>query len=235
VRLQYVPPMDVSTNSPSDTINLWCRDVAENVQLVSPISLEEIQSTTTSKSSIKDLDHFTNEDSMPQDSSDESISSEPSYLHPSKVDSSYQVDFIVDVPSSMVEDNHAVALVQVLPPDTELFDVPDYVDIYHITIMDDSVIGEDPPPSDGSYENHNYDEEASSLNYDPNQEVLNEEDMEDYNHDHDYGYKTGAEVTNSFSFWKAEASGESHFHFCFLQVRLNSGRAWCEKSLTNRQ
>ncbi len=95
---------------------------------------------------------------------------------------------IVEVPTSMVENNHALALVQVLPPDTELSDVPDYVDIYHVTITDDSVIGEDPPPSDGSYEDHNYDEETSSLNYDSNQEVLDEEDMEDYNHDHDYGY-----------------------------------------------
>ena len=125
---------------------------------------------------------------MPQDSSDESVSSEPSYLPTSEVDPSYQVELVVDVPSSMVEDNHALALVQVLPPDTELSDVPDYVDIYHVTITDDSVIGEDPPSSDGSHEDHNYDEEASSLNYDSNQEVLDEEDVEDYNHDHDYGY-----------------------------------------------
>jgi hypothetical protein len=76
----------------------------------------------------------------------------------------------------------------VLPPDTELSDVPDYVDIYHVTITDDSVIDEDLPPSDGSDEDHNYDEEASSLNDDSNQEVLDEEDVEDYNHDHDYGY-----------------------------------------------
>jgi len=122
---------------------------------------------------------------MPQDSSDESILSEPSYLPPSEVDPSYQVELIVDVPPSMVENNHALALVQVLPPDTELSDVPDYVDIYHVTITDDSVIGEDPPPSDGSNEDHSYDD---SLHYDSNQEVLDEENMEDYNHDHDYGY-----------------------------------------------
>ncbi len=176
----------VSTDSPSDTISLWRRDVAENVD--SPISLEEIRPMTTSKSNIEDLDRFTNEDSMPQDSSDESVSSEPSRLPPSEVDPSYQVELIVEVPSSMVENNHALALVQVLPPDTELSDVPDCVDIYHITITDDSVIGEDPPPSDGSHEDHNYDEEASSLRYDSNQEVLDEEDAEDYNHDHDYGY-----------------------------------------------
>jgi hypothetical protein len=143
---------------------------------------------TTSKSSIEDLDHFTNEDAMPQDSSDESVSSEPLYLPPSEEDSLYQVELTVEVPSNMVEDNRALALVQVLPPDTELYDVPDYLDIYHITITDDSVIGEDPLSSDGSYEDHNYYEEAPSLNYDSNQEVLNEEDVEDYNHDHDCGY-----------------------------------------------
>ena len=73
-------------------------------------------------------------------------------------------------------------------PDTELSDIPDYLDIYRITITDNSVIDEDPPPSDRSHEDHNYYEEASSLNYDSNQEVLNEEDVEDYNHDHDFGY-----------------------------------------------
>jgi len=116
---------------------------------------------------------------MPQDSSDESVSSGSSCLPLSEVDPSYQVELIVEVPPSMVENNHALALVQVVPPDTELFDVPDYVDIYHVTITDDSVIGE---------EVHNYDEEASSLNYESDQEVLDEEDVEDYNHDHDYGY-----------------------------------------------
>jgi len=50
----------MSANSPNDTISLWCHDVAKNVD--SPISLEEIRSTTRSKSSIEDLDHFTNED-----------------------------------------------------------------------------------------------------------------------------------------------------------------------------
>ena len=52
-------------------------------------------------------------------------------------------------PGSHSEDNHALALVQVLPPDTELSDVPDYVDIYHVTITDDSVIGAEPPPQMG--------------------------------------------------------------------------------------
>jgi len=34
----------MSTNSPNDTISLWCCDVAKNVD--SPISLEEIRSMT---------------------------------------------------------------------------------------------------------------------------------------------------------------------------------------------
>ena len=182
----------VPTGSPpnkNDTICLWCHDVAENVGGIdSSISTDEIRSMTTSKSSIEDLDNFTNEEAMPQDSSDESYSSEPSQLPPSEVDPSYQVELTIEVPSSMVEDNHALALVQVLPPDTELSDVPDYLDIYHITITDGSVIDEDPPTSDRSHEDHNYYEEASSLNYDSNRDVLNEEDIEDYNHDHDCGY-----------------------------------------------
>ncbi len=49
----------MSTYSPNNTISLWCHDVAKNVD--SPISLEEIRSMTTSKSSIEDLDRFTRE------------------------------------------------------------------------------------------------------------------------------------------------------------------------------
>ena len=203
----------------SRVVVVFCR-MAENIGGIdSSISVDEIRSMTTSKSSVEDLDNFTNKDAMPQDLSDESYSSEPSHLPPSEVDPSYQVELIIEVPSSMVEDNHALALVQVLPPDTKLSNVPDYLDIYCITITDDSVIDEDPPPSDRLHEDHNYYEEASSLNYDSNQEVLNEENVEDYT-------GRGTTLCRTLRFLEWTQCVESFGFTEYLNLRIQTFHNW---------
>jgi len=152
-----------SSYSKCNAVSSWCRNVAEaleNVERIcSPVSSVELPSMALSKSYSEDLDHIyddPNEDTLPQDSSNENISSEFPYQPPSEVDSYYQVDITVDIPTCMVEDNHVLALVQVLPPDTDLSDVPKNVDIYHINTEDASVFRDDPPLSDESSNDYNH-------------------------------------------------------------------------------
>ena len=76
--------------SKCDAVSSWCRNIAEALENVertySPISSVELPSTKLSKSNSEDSDHiydYLDEDTMPQESSDEDMSSEFPYQPPS--------------------------------------------------------------------------------------------------------------------------------------------------------
>jgi hypothetical protein len=49
-----------------------------------------------------------------------------------------EADLTIQVPLDVIEDDHALALVQVLPPDADLSDIPDNCDIYNIDFTGES-------------------------------------------------------------------------------------------------
>jgi hypothetical protein len=99
-----------------------------------------------------------------------SYDSDKSYLEDGH-DPPVEVDLTIHIPSDMIEDNHMVALVQVVPPDTDLSDIPDSWDVYDIDWMEET------PDNDGEYklsESDHYWEE------DPPEEIYDEPDGGSY-------------------------------------------------------
>ena len=69
-------------------------------------------------------------------------------------------------PPDVIVDDHALALVQVVPPDTDISDVPETWDIYDLDFTGDpSNVGEDlDGPYDGQYD---YEEDSTLDSYAP--------------------------------------------------------------------
>jgi hypothetical protein len=86
-------------------------------------------------------------------------------------------DLTIHVPSDMIQDDHALALVQVVPPDADLSDIPETWDVYNIDLAEkpsdksewsgsDRYWEEDPP--DEIYDEPNTDSDSPDEgNYDP--------------------------------------------------------------------
>ena len=69
-----------------------------------------------------------------------------------------EVDLIIHVPPDVIEDDHALALVQIVPPDTDISDVPETWDVYDLDFSGDSP--EDREELDGPYDGqYNYEED----------------------------------------------------------------------------
>jgi len=81
-------------------------------------------------------------------------------------DQPIEVDLTIHVPSDVIVDDHALALVQVVPPDTDISDVPETWVIYDLDFAGDpSNDGEDlDGPYDGQYD---YEEDSTLNSYAP--------------------------------------------------------------------
>jgi hypothetical protein len=110
----------------------------------------------------------------------------------SKPDGHIEYDLTIQVPHDVIEDDHALALVQVVPPDADLSDIPESWDVYDIDLTgdlpdeeekweqseSDCYWEEDPPndildgPDEGPYysedpgEDQEYDNEPDAGSYD---------------------------------------------------------------------
>jgi len=59
------------------------------------------------------------------------------------------VDLAIQVPLDTIEDDRALALVRVVPPDADISDIPSHWDIYHIGLAESPPYGDE--EEDGSY------------------------------------------------------------------------------------
>jgi hypothetical protein len=95
-------------------------------------------------------------------------------------DSPIKVDLTVQIPSNMIDDDHALALVQVVSPDFDLSNVPESWDIYDINLAEDPPDDgkDDDDYSSGDDQEEIYDEPGKGSNYssDDQENVYDEPD-----------------------------------------------------------
>ena len=172
----------------SDTIKNWRRNVAiatggfinpsissvENLSTDSKLENLELISNNSSKADIEPCQSIDNSE-LDSNSNVE--------LNPTSSDIDQNTDqefpieagLTINVPPEAIEDDCAIALVQVVPSDLDTSDIPEKWDIYHLNLAEESNSdGEYPSSNDGSYYDQNHCDEFSSQNSDhpdDNQEV----------------------------------------------------------------
>jgi hypothetical protein len=108
----------------------------------------------------------------------------------SKPDGHIEYDLTIHVPPDVIEDDHALALVQVVPPDADLSDIPESCDVYDIDLAQD-LDHSDSPATDweeedlGQEEIYDEPDEGSYYSDDPgdDQEYEDEPDAGSYHSD----------------------------------------------------
>ena len=136
-------PVNV-TYGGSDAVVSWRYNVAETMERTTSPMSNYAPSYATGYS--KATGHITEMDPI---SYDEPVS-EDKEAFSDYGDRSIEVKLTIHVPPDMIEDDHALALVQVVPPDMDILDVPETWDIYDLDFAGD-------PPQDGEELDRPYD------------------------------------------------------------------------------
>ncbi len=136
-------PVNV-TYGGSDTVVSWPYNVAETMERTTSPMSNYAPSYATGYS--KATGHITEMDPI---SYDEPVS-EDKEAFSDYGDRPIEVKLTIHVPPDMIKDDHALALVQVVPPDMDILDVPETWDIYDLDFAGD-------PPQDGEELDRPYD------------------------------------------------------------------------------
>src|SRR6266571_9358465 len=119
-------PVNV-TYGGSDAVASWCCNVAETMERTNSSISNYAPSYATGYSDGTEVDSISY---IEPGSEAEEAYPDDSNLH-------IEVDLTVQVPPDMIQDDHALALVQVVPPDANISDVPETWGIYDIDLTGD--------------------------------------------------------------------------------------------------
>src|SRR6266511_5038997 len=162
-------PVNV-TYGESDAVVSWHYNVAETMERTTSPMSNYAPSYATGYS--KATGHITEMDTI---SYDEPVS-EDKEAFSDYGDRSIEVKLTIHVPPDMIEDDYALALVQVVPPDMDILDVPETWDIYELDFAGDLPQDEEEldRPYNGQYD---YKEDSTLDSYAPGdnqEEIYNE-------------------------------------------------------------